>query len=258
MAFEFALNIQTIFPWAILVAGLIYETTMFIYRKVAGGEQFSLEKYALTYGYVGLLAVVAYVTTGIIPGLDTIMVQLTEIPDVATLLPLIIAVAIGIFQQGTRAIKGSKTVAATPTITPIGSEANTQGGRVTIAGIYGGSAAGNTPAASLTFNINQIPNLFFDAIGVTTGVVAVRMQIDGKIMVKWMPDIISGDDGIFNIKVNKVGERMPFGFNLWNAGQVAGTHIINISTGQFDTNGKIDKWLTSDNFAVTLTGQPLE
>jgi hypothetical protein len=259
MALDIAINMQTLVPWAILMAGLIYETTMFIYRKAASGEQFSLEKYALTYGYVGLLAIVAYVTTGIIPGVSEIMVQLTSIPDVATILPLIFAVIMGVFQQGSRVIQGGKTVATTATVTPIGEPVVAeQGGRVTVAGIYGGSAAGNTPVQQLTFNINQIPDLFFDLIGVTTGVIALKMAIDGKTMVKWMPNIQS-DDGVFNAKVNKVGERMPFGFNLWNAAQEPGTHIITISTGQFDANGKNPKWLTTDNFVITLTGvKPLE
>jgi hypothetical protein len=258
MVFEFAVNIQTLIPWAILVAGIIYETTMFIYRKIAGGEQFSLEKYALTYGYVALLAVIAYLTTGIIPGVDQIMIQLQEIPDYATILPLIFAVIMGVFQQGSRTIQAKKTVAATTTITPIaaGSTGTEQGGRAKVAGIYGGSAAGNVPQQSLTFNINQVPNLFFDLIGITTGVIALKMDIDGKTMVKWMPDIISVDGGVFNAVVNKVGERMPFGFNLWNAGYVPGTHIITIYTGQFDEVGKNPKWLTTDNFAITLTGTP--
>jgi hypothetical protein len=261
MVFEIAVNVQTLVPWVILMAGIIYETTMFVYRKVTSGEQFSLEKYALTYGYVGLLAIVAYLTTGIIPGVSEIMVQLTTVPDYATVLPVLMAVIFGIFQQGSKKIQATKVVATTPTIAPVGSTPASveQGGRVTVAGIYGGSAAGNTPVQQLTFNINQIPNLFFDLIGVTTGVIALKMSIDGKTMVKWMPDIISGDDGVFNAKVNAVGERMPFGFNLWNAGYEPGTHIITIYTGQFDATGKNPKWLTTDNFVITLTGtKPLE
>lgn len=256
MALEIALNMQTFIPWAILMAGLIYETTMFIYRKAVSGEQFSLEKYALTYGYVGLLAIVAYISTGIIPGVSGIMVQLTEIPDVATVLPLIFAVVMGIFQQGTRRIQGSKVVATTPTITvtPTVTPVVEQGGRCKVAGIYAGTAAGNTPVQQLTFNINAVPNLFFDLIGVTIGVIALKMAIDGKTMVKWMPDIISDEDGVFNTMVNKVGERMPFGFNLWNAGYEPGTHIITIYTGQFDENRRNSKWLTTDNFVITLTG----
>lgn len=255
---EFVINIQVLLPWAILVAGLIYGTTMFIYRKAIGGEQFSLEKYALTYGYVGLLAIVAYITTGVIPGVDQIMVQLTSIPEYTAVLPLLLAVVMGIFQQGSKAIQGTKTVATTPTITPANETVIAeQGGRVTVAGIYGGTAAGNTPVQQLTFDVNQIPSFFFDLIGVTTGVVALKLAVDGKVQIKLAPNVQS-DSGEFNLKVNKVGERMPFNFNLWNA-EVPGTHIITISTGQFDVNGKNPKWLTTDNFVITLTGvKPLE
>jgi len=258
MAVEIAINIQTLIPWVILMAGLIYETTMFIYRKATSGEQFSLEKYALTYGYVGLLAIVAYVTTGVVPGVSEIMVQLTTVPDFAAVLPIIMAAVFAIFHQGSKAIQGSKTVATTPTITPANEPVIAeQGGRVTVAGIYGGTAAGNTPVQQLTFDVNQIPSFFFDLIGVTTGVVALKLAVDGKVQIKLAPNVQS-DSGEFNLKVNKVGERMPFNFNLWNA-EVPGTHIITISTGQFDQNGKNPKWLTTDNFVITLTGvKPLE
>jgi len=246
-------DVQTILLWAILIGGLVYETTMWIYRKISEGEQFSLEKYALTYGYVALLAVVAYYTTGFIPGVGDIMVNLTNLPNAGALLPAIMAVIFGIFQQGSKVVSAKKQ-AVVPVVSPI-PPTSTSGGKVTVAGIYGGSAAGDTPQKQLSFDINQIPNLFFDLIGVETGQFSIKMAIDGIIQKKWVPDNQS-NTGNFVGKVTAVGERLPFGFYLWNAA-VPGTHIITISTGQFDNTGKNPSWFTSDNFSITLTGTKL-
>jgi hypothetical protein len=253
-------DIQTILLWAILIGGLVYETTMWIYNRIKTGEQFSLEKYAMTYGYVALFAVVTYYATGAIPAVGDVMVNLTAIPDVAAFLPLITALFLGLFQQGSKKIAARQTTVATvPTITPSGTSGTTAGGRGRVAGIYGGSAAGNTPQNSLTFDINQVPTLFFDLIGVEVGVIAMKIAIDGVVLTKWVSDIISTDNGAFTGKVTVVGERMPFAFYMWNNFMVPGTHIVTISTGQFDSTGKNPTWLTSDNFTVTLTGQkPLE
>jgi len=258
MVFEIAVNMQTLIPWIILMAGLVYETTMFIYRKAVGGEQFSLEKYALTYGYVGLLAVVAYLATGVIPGVSDIMVQLTTIPEYTAVLPLVFAVIMGLFQQGSKSIRASKTVAATPSITPATGD-NIGGGRGHIPGIYAGTAAGATPTRSITFDVNAVPSTFFDLIGTEVGPIALMIKVDGDVLKKWSPNNDS-DSGVFTAKIDVVGKRMPFMFDIIYANAIVpGMHIINISTGQFKTDGTLGKWLTSDSFTINITGtKPLE
>jgi hypothetical protein len=246
-------DIQTVLLWAILIGGIVYETTMWIYRKISMGEQFSLEKYALTYGYVGLFAVVTYYVTGVIPSVGDVMINLTEIPNVAAFLPLITALVMGIFQQGSRKISSANKP---PEVISASPSAGT-GGKCIIAGIYGGSAASSVPQTALSFDINQIPTLFFDLIGTETGPVALRLSIDGVILKKWVSDIISADNGVFTAKIIEIGERMPFAFHMWSNFAVPGTHIVTVSTGQFDATGKSLTWITSDNFSVALTGTKL-
>lgn len=264
------IDVQNLLLWAILLGGLFYQTTMFIFRAIQGGEQFSLQKYALTYGYVAILAVITYFATGSIPGVDAVMIQLTSVPTVATILPLIMAAIFGIFQQGSRLV-GSKTVATTTTTTetPPGPYANKPAsggdmitvtqyqGRGKLTGIYGGSAAGNTPVNSLTYDINQIPTLFFDVIGVETGTIAMRIAIDGVTLKKWTSNNQS-DTGIFTGKVTTVGERMPMAFYMWDNFCIPGTHIVAISIGKFNSQG-LAVWDEIENYTVTLTGtKPLE
>ena len=268
------IDVQNLLLWAILLGGLFYQTTMFIFRAIQGGEQFNLQKYALTYGYVAILAVITYFATGSIPGVDAVMIQLTSVPSVATILPLIMAAIFGIFQQGSK-IVGSKTVATVATTTetstgtataPYSGKPASGGdlitgsmfqGRGKLTGIYGGSAAGNTPVNSLSFNINQIPTLFFDVIGVETGTIAMKLAIDGVTLLKWTSNNQS-TTGIFNGKVTAVGERMPMAFYLWDNFCVPGAHIVTISIGKFNAQG-LAVWDETENYTVTLTGtKPLE
>lgn len=108
------MDVQNIVLWAILIGGLIYETTMFLYNKWKKGEPFSLEKYAMTYGYVGLLATIAYFTTGAIPEVSAIIANLGEsLPDPTIVFTAISTLAIAIYQQGSRYFTGKTTPATT-------------------------------------------------------------------------------------------------------------------------------------------------
>jgi hypothetical protein len=99
--------------YLILLAGLIYETSMFVYRKAKNGEVFDLKKYALTYGYVALLAVSAYMVTGLLPEVSTVIAQLGEsIPDFNVVFTLLTSVILGVFQKY---IKGGAAANYTPT-----------------------------------------------------------------------------------------------------------------------------------------------
>jgi hypothetical protein len=110
------MDIQTILPIIILAGGLIYETSMWIYRKIQNNETFDLGKYALTYGYVALLATSVYIITGIVPGVSDIMSQLgNSIPDVTTVLTVASALIIGVFQQFTKKPAAVTTPATIPT-----------------------------------------------------------------------------------------------------------------------------------------------
>lgn len=105
---------QTIVTVAVLFAGIIYTTVMYIYRKATAGEAFDLEKYALTFGYVAIVAVAAYITTGVLPDFDAFLTQiLASFPDSGTVLAGISTIIIYVFHQGT---KKTATVTASSTV----------------------------------------------------------------------------------------------------------------------------------------------
>lgn len=84
----------------ILIGGIIYVTAMYLYRRISAGEQFSAEKYALTFGYVALLALAAYVTTGFIPDFGQILITVEQgIPEGAALLTLLTSFVLGLLQK---------------------------------------------------------------------------------------------------------------------------------------------------------------
>jgi len=247
MAIEIALNMQTLVPWIILSAGLIYETSMFIYRRVMGGEQFNLEKYALTYGYVGLLAVVAYITTGLIPGVTQVMVQLTEVPSYSTVLPVLMAVIFGIFQQGSRVIQARGTTTTTPVVKPPTTQSLPMG---QVLGIYGGSVKSNPPQQSFTCDVNQIPMTFFDFLVTATGKFMYQVFMDGKALTEVMGT---------NITTSSIGKSLSYDFYINHNFRVPGTHNLQIVIGTDpQTDGNV-VWNGKYEYPVTFTGTlPLE
>jgi hypothetical protein len=244
MAIELALDMQTIIPWVILMAGLIYETTMFIYRKATSGEAFSLEKYALTYGYVGLLAVLAYITTGVIPGVDEVMVRLTTVPDYTAVLPIITAVIFGIFQQGSRVIQ-AKT--STPVVTAPTTQSLPMG---QVLGIYGGSAKSNPPQTSFTCDVNQIPMTLFDFLVTSTGKFMYQVFMDGKPLMEQMGTSLTSAS---------IGKSIPYDFYINHNFRVPGTHQLQIVIGTQPQQDGNTVWNGKYEYPVTFTGTlPLE
>ena len=253
---EISLNMQTLVPWIILSAGLIYETSMFIYRKAMGGEQFNLEKYALTYGYVALLAVVAYITTGVIPGVSEVMVQLTEVPDYTAVLPILTAIIFGLFQQGSKVVTARQTATQTSTVpTAVTSpqvalpQTNmTPQALGYVLGIYGGSAKGSPPQQSFTCDINQIPMMFFDFM----------VERSGKLMYQVFCDSINMTE-MMGTNVTEVGKTFPYDFYLNHNIRKPGAHKLVILIGQQDMGTALITWDRRYDYTVTFTGTlPLE
>jgi hypothetical protein len=138
------IDLSTLLPVIILGAGLIYETCTWIYRKVQNNEPFDLGKYALTFGYVGLVAVGSYIVTGILPGVSDVMNQLgTSVPDATAIMGAASTVIIGISHQLIKNSPAAGAVAATATAAaPV---------KQTVAAMTAsGSAAASTPAAAPT------------------------------------------------------------------------------------------------------------
>jgi hypothetical protein len=107
---------QTIITMAVLFAGIVYVTAMYIYRKATAGETFNLESYAKTFGYVAIVAVVAYITTGVLPDFNALLTQiLASFPDSGTVLAGISTIIIYLFHQGTKSVSATSTTNAAAT-----------------------------------------------------------------------------------------------------------------------------------------------
>ena len=107
---------QTIITMAVLFAGIVYVTAMYIYRKATAGETFNLESYAQTFGYVAIVAIAAYITTGVLPDFNALLTQiLTSFPDSGTVLAGISTIIIYLFHQGTKSVSATSTTNAAAT-----------------------------------------------------------------------------------------------------------------------------------------------
>ena len=107
---------QTIITMAVLFAGIVYVTAMYIYRKATAGETFNLESYAQTFGYVAIVAIVAYITTGVLPDFNALLTQiLASFPDSGTVLAGISSIIIYLFHQGTKSVSATSTTNAAAT-----------------------------------------------------------------------------------------------------------------------------------------------
>ena len=107
---------QTIITMAVLFAGIVYVTAMYIYRKATAGETFNLESYAQTFGYVAIVAIVAYITTGVLPDFNALLTQiLASFPDSGSVLAGISTIIIYLFHQGTKSVSATSTTNAAAT-----------------------------------------------------------------------------------------------------------------------------------------------
>lgn len=87
------MDTQTLILLVMMAAGIIYVTVGYLYRKITAGESFTPEKMVMTFGYIALMAVAAYITTGAIPNFDLLLTQaMAGLPDPATTMTLIMTV----------------------------------------------------------------------------------------------------------------------------------------------------------------------
>ncbi len=117
---------QTIITMAVLFAGIVYVTAMYIYRKATAGETFNLESYAQTFGYVAIVAIVAYITTGVLPDFNALLTQiLASFPDSGTVLAGVSTIIIYLFDQGTKSVSATSTTNAAATTASTNAAATT-------------------------------------------------------------------------------------------------------------------------------------
>jgi hypothetical protein len=94
------IDMQLTITALLLISGVLYVSLMYIYRRLSAGESFDPQKYALTFGYVALMAVGAYIVAGVIPDFNQIYIEVSQgIPDSAGVLTLLTTVLIGVIQQ---------------------------------------------------------------------------------------------------------------------------------------------------------------
>ena len=167
---------QTIITMAVLFAGIVYVTAMYIYRKATAGETFNLESYAQTFGYVAIVAIVAYITTGVLPDFNALLTQiLASFPDSGTVLAGISTIIIYLFHQGT------KSVSATSTTNAAATTASTTNAAATTAST---STTTFDPGFTVTPTSLSVKSGTAITLNVVTGVATTTLTID------WLDGVI--------------------------------------------------------------------
>jgi hypothetical protein len=253
------MDVQTQLVMILLFGGIIYTTVMFGYRKLSQGQAFDLQRYATTLGYVALLALGSYIATGLIPDFAAILVQLEQgIPNAPELMALATSVGLGIINLFYK--KQTGTTTPVPTIKPVAASipqpvaaTPSNYGIGKVLGIYGGSAKGNEPRMTQSYDVNMIPAMFFDVEVVKAGVVAMELIIDNVVQKKWMPDM-QGEEPYQTGKFDVVGSKLAYPFSIWYPQAVVGEHTVNILLGYYDKDGKNPVWVSQTNCKITFTG----
>ena len=161
---------QTIITMAVLFAGIVYVTAMYIYRKATAGETFNLESYAQTFGYVAIVAIVAYITTGVLPDFNALLTQiLASFPDSGTVLAGVSTIIIYLFHQGT------KSVSATSTTNAAATTASTTNAAATTAST---STTTFDPGFTVTPTSLSVKSGTAITLNVVTGVATTTLTID--------------------------------------------------------------------------------
>jgi len=126
-------------------------------------------------------------------------------------------------------------------------------GKAAILGIYGDSAKGNEPKASVSFDVNQVPQMFFDFQTLVTGKVIFSMFIDGLPLKDWSEQ---------GAQLTNVGQKQSLGFWIPQKFRTVGGHVVTIRSGHLEgaeniTPGGSDSYVVYDasqDFAMAFTG----
>jgi hypothetical protein len=94
-------------------------------------------------------------------------------------------------------------------------------GEVTIPGIYGHSASGGVPQPEQTFDVNQVPTMFFDYQVVKPGSPVFAVLIDGQLI----------KDSVNNTNLPPPGQKRPYAFWIPMKYRTPGRHEITVEFG---------------------------
>ena len=175
---------QTIITMAVLFAGIVYVTAMYIYRKATAGETFNLESYAQTFGYVAIVAIVAYITTGVLPDFNALLTQiLASFPDSGTVLAGVSTIIIYLFDQGTKSVSATSTTNAAAT-TASTTTAATTASTTTTSTTASTSTTTFDPGFTVTPTSLSVKSGTAITLNVVTGVATTTLTID------WLDGVI--------------------------------------------------------------------
>ena len=176
---------QTIITMAVLFAGIVYVTAMYIYRKATAGETFNLESYAQTFGYVAIVAVVAYITTGVLPDFNALLTQiLASFPDSGTVLAGVSTIIIYLFDQGTKSVSATSTTNAAATTASTNAAATTASTTNAAATTASTSTTTFDPGFTVTPTSLSVKSGTAITLNVVTGVATTTLTID------WLDGVI--------------------------------------------------------------------
>jgi hypothetical protein len=142
---------------------------------------------------------------------------------------------------------GSAAAAAGPAGIPATGPTGQPVGQVDVLGIYGHSAYHDQPADTATFNVNQVPRLFFNVLVRKPGKVMFGILYDG------MP-LHNYDE--FGEDFENVLDMRPIAFLTSKTNWMPGTHKITIKTGHDIEHGTA--WDEFVEFTLVLTGVPAQ
>jgi hypothetical protein len=260
-----------VFAFGLFAAG------MYCYRKYSAGESFDAAKFLQTMGLGGLAALVLYVASAAVPDVDTIIKQIEllapgGVPSMSVILAALLAVWNGLSKKVTETTATVSTAATQAATTeqakaslataPVTSEvtgttASYAAGKATFLGIYANSVSGGTPTPSLTFDVNQIPEIIAEVMTLVTGKLVCSVKIDGQPL---------KDCQEITLNLTEVGKKNWLPMWIPQAYRTAGTHILTIQTGHLEgaeniTTGGTDSKIVYDgavDYSLVLTGTKKE
>lgn len=141
------------------------------------------------------------------------------------------------------------------------SNAFNQNGVVQILGIYGDSAYAHPPAPMASFDVNQVPEMFFDYLPKQNGEVVFCVEIDGV-------ELKDCSEQGTNVEIEtdpKQIARRAFPFWIPPQYRTVGNHVVTVKAGHVETYRNLllqscvrPVWDISQNFTLTFTGIPAD
>jgi len=130
-------------------------------------------------------------------------------------------------------------------------------GVVEILGLYGHSAYHYPPQPEVSFDVNQIPEIFFDYLPKVDGPIVFGVEIDGN----ELKDCQSDGTNVSVVTEDNEVKRRAFPMWIPQKYRIVARHVITVKTGHVETYRDFFlrlrervAWDTRKDFGLTFTG----